>query len=203
MTHVLMFATLNESKYLLSLLGANVSDPDKKPPYVIETNRKDLLIYVCGMGCAAAEAGTDFAITSLKPSMITNIGICGALSKKISIGDIFRIKKATAWPDLKYIDAFYSGGLLDNIPAADLVTSAEPVFDPDKKSILSQYGHIVDMEGAVIARACTEHNIPCQMIKGVSDLAGKGDRASLLKNIAPVSGKLAEVIMKSLGNFND
>ena len=51
------------------------------------------------------------------------------------------------------------------------------------------------MEGGAIGQVCTQNNIPLYMIKGVSDVVGKGTaEEQFIKNLNAVSDGFSEVI---------
>jgi 4-hydroxybenzoate polyprenyltransferase len=52
------------------------------------------------------------------------------------------------------------------------------------------------MEGWAIATACRELGITCHMLKGISDRAGPGDRADLMRNLEPVAQQLADCFLR-------
>ena len=75
-----------------------------------------------------------------------------------------------------------------------LVTVDEPVFQPERKKELSKYGELVDMEGYAVARVCEAHNIPCIMIKGVTDFGDGDGKEDIQTHIAPVSETVANAV---------
>ncbi|MEA2068947.1 MAG: UbiA-like polyprenyltransferase, partial [Verrucomicrobiota bacterium] len=75
-----------------------------------------------------------------------------------------------------------------------LVTVDEPVFEPKRKKELSKYGELVDMEGYAVARVCEAHEIPCILIKGVTDFGDGNGKADIQQHITPVSETVAEAV---------
>ena len=70
-----------------------------------------------------------------------------------------------------------------------LLTVDQPVFDQHQKKLLSDVAQLVDMEGGMIARLCKQNNIPCQLIKIISDYAI--EREQLTFYLDNVSKRLA------------
>ena len=135
--------------------------------------------------------------------MAVNCGAAGSLCDDFTVGDIVNVKESRISEngilrnDICRLAAHscsltgYSNGLL--------LTVDKPIFDPALKEKLSELTHLVDMEGGIIARICEQHNIPCQLIKIISDNATK--RNQLKKNLARVSEKLANKIVIDLNRI--
>ncbi|HSR88316.1 MAG TPA: UbiA-like polyprenyltransferase, partial [Pontiella sp.] len=79
-----------------------------------------------------------------------------------------------------------------------LVTVDEPVFEPERKRELAKHGDLVDMEGYAVARVCEEHQVPCILIKGVTDFGDHNGKDDIQKHIHPVSETVAEAVLMCL-----
>jgi 4-hydroxybenzoate polyprenyltransferase len=72
----------------------------------------------------------------------------------------------------------------------------EPVFQPERRCELSKHAELVDMEGYAVARVCEEHNIPCSLIKGVTDFGDREGREDIQRHIDSVSVVVAEAVLR-------
>lgn len=188
MSIAIIYATDMEAAPLLDAVGATAAGGHDFPFYRACCHGVDLLIAVCGMGMAKARPACRALLDSDHPGQVVNAGICGALSPALRAGDIVTVGRiihemhgedpmmAAPWPGL---------------PAVGMVTVDEPVFDPRRRQTLSASGDIVEMEGWGIARECAVSEVPCTMLKAVSDDAGNEGRAALLRNLAAGSRALA------------
>ncbi|MEN7972688.1 MAG: hypothetical protein ABFR47_02515 [Verrucomicrobiota bacterium] len=144
---------------------------------------------ICGMGMEAARAATLELIEKHGCTSVINAGVCGALDDSLERGSVHRI-----------MTVFNVDGASCSVETQGkcLVTVEEPVFQPDRKKELSTLGDLVDMEGYAVARVCEEHNIPCIMVKGVTDFGDHNGKDDIQTHLAPVSeavaGKLIEIV---------
>lgn len=162
---------------------------------VLEYNTENykLIIANCGAGEIAAAGGTQFLISEYKVDMIINFGVVGGLTADMaktktcvvekvvhydydtSAVDNIEVGRYLAYPDV-YIPTTKS--LVDK--AISLYPELTPVIcasadkfvaDPQQKINLNkQFGaDICEMEAAGIVLICNRNNIPCLLIKSVSD----------------------------------
>jgi nucleoside phosphorylase len=80
------------------------------------------------------------------------------------------------------------------------VTVERPVFDAHLRHRLAQWGELVDMEGAVVARVAGLYGATCAMIKGVTDMADDGQRTDLHRNLAAVSDAIAAHLVNGISD---
>ena len=74
----------------------------------------------------------------------------------------------------------------------------EPLYQPDRKKELARNYDLVDMEGYAVARACEAHDIPCILLKGVTDFGDSNAKKDIKDNITPVSETVADAIIYTL-----
>ena len=117
---------------------------------------------------------------------IINAGVCGALNDSLERGSVRRVLSVG-------VDGT-TGSVVLGKKGLRLVTVEEPVFQPDRKKELSKQADLVDMEGYAVARVCEEYNIPCIMVKGVTDFGDGKGKADIQKHITPVSEAVAEAV---------
>ncbi len=193
----IIFATLEEARPFIHVTGATPADED---PSLYRIDRpvfhKPAMIHICGMGTERAAESIHYVCGSLEAATIINAGICGAAAKGPQIGDVFMISQTCDYDHSPPDSAIYPCAWkhVNGLPVARLATSNTPVFDHDVKMKMAEWGELVDMEGAAIARECGIKAIPCWMIKGVSDLADEHGKSSIKKHLGPVSKKIASVL---------
>jgi 4-hydroxybenzoate polyprenyltransferase len=84
---------------------------------------------------------------------------------------------------------------------ARLVTVDDGLFEAARRARLAAAADLVDMEGYGVAEICAKHGVPCHLVKGVTDLAIEGERATLQANLAEVSERLAGILFDGLAAF--
>ena len=149
---------------------------------------------------AQAKTATEFLINNYAVNLIINCGAAGSLTEVFDIGDIVNITRSLIFKDDNVQDDVCHlqscspgmGGYADGV----LLTLDQPVFDRNKKNTLNIIAQLVDMEGGVIARACRQKKIPCQLIKIVSDHSV--ERNQLQNNLCNVSNKLADCMVNDI-----
>ncbi len=145
-------------------------------------------VAVCGMGMESARIATEELIGK-GATQIINAGVCGALNDSLKRGSVHRISQVSV--DEASCLVVENSGLR-------LVTVDKPVFQPDRKKALAKQADLVDMEGFSVARVCKAHDIPCILVKGITDFGNGNGKADIKKHIAPVSEAVAEEVLRCL-----
>ena len=159
--------------------------------YTAVTNR--LIIVNCGAGEIAAASGTQFLISEYHVDIVVNFGVVGGLTEEMAKTKLCIVDKVihydfdTSEADgtevgryLQYPDVYIPAdrNLLDK--AVSIHNELTPVIcasadkfvaDPNRKRELHQrFGaDICEMEAAGILLTCNRNNVPCMLIKIVSD----------------------------------
>ena len=152
------------------------------------------IVTISGMGMEAACSATRRLIEEQGIRRIVNAGICGALDDTLARGSVFFVSKI--WTE----DQCDNVSLQHRPNSKRLVTVDRPVFQTDRKEKLATFADLVDMEGFVIAKLCQEHNIPCVLIKGVTDFGDPKGKADIKRHITFVSKKVTEALLHFLNN---
>lgn len=167
-------------------------------------SRPGIVVSISGMGKVAAAVAAQAQIREFKVDEIVNAGVCGALQSGPGYvpGTVFCVASAVEGDHEvpgRSPKPIISDGKIDwDMRAARLITCDRPVFDAAKRRALSTGAELVDMEGAAIARVAAMYQIPWTMVKGVTDAAGPRDRATLNRNLAKVSEKIAALLWERL-----
>ncbi|MGD8252622.1 MAG: hypothetical protein PVH30_00775 [Desulfobacterales bacterium] len=201
-----LFATIAEAEPFLCALKAEASGVSPIPEFtgaLPETGAAPLRIGIIGMGPDAAGKAARGFISMGPLSAVVNAGVCGSLDNGCGFdpGVIAGIREAVGvssqgrtCPVLPPHEA----GPWRHLPSARLVTVDEPVFSRRRRNELSAIGDLVDMEGASVALAAWKAGVPCWMIKGITDLAGDGDRETLHRHLDWVSQRIAHCLLEGL-----
>jgi len=192
----IVFATDREAAPFLLKAGLDVTGERGRTVFDLRPGRQ-VVICICGMGPKAALENMRRLLDDYPVVSVINAGAAGAVSEGKRPGDVFRITSTLVWPAISGAYQCMSKRWLD-LQTASLATVERPVFDPELRREIAVSADLVDMEGAFVAQACREKGIPFDAIKGVTDLAGEGDRQTLYANLDNVSGAIADLIWKEL-----
>ncbi|MDF7825004.1 UbiA-like polyprenyltransferase [Pontiellaceae bacterium B12227] len=141
------------------------------------------------MGLEAARIASE-KLVEQGCTTIINAGVCGALNNRLERGAVYRVSMVS----IEALKAAVNVGV--GIGLKRLVSVEEPVFEPARKKELSKYGELVDMEGYAVARVCEAHEIPCILIKGVTDFGDGNGKEDIQKHITPVSETVADALFQ-------
>ena len=164
-----------------------------------------LCIVISGMGLQAAEKTMQCVFDHYTPDLVINCGIAGSLSGCFKPGTILAVSETglatgeTNGAAINWLANHTFEG--DQYSAVRLVSVDKPLFDGERKNRLQPHAQLVDMEAAVIARVCFEHQTPCKILKIVSDDAE--NRQLLLDNLHPFSEQLAAHIYPKINHWID
>lgn len=163
----------------------------------LEHTRPDhCIVIISGMGMEAAGSAARTLIEHHGVSRVVNGGICGALDDALRRGSVFFVSEALTE------DQRDSVTLEQTRTAKRLVTVDKPVFETDRKETLSTFADLVDMEGYAIAKQCRGHNVPCVLVKGITDFGDPGGKADIKKHIALVSRSVSEIMLDYLNHVD-
>lgn len=156
-------------------------------------------VVVCGVGKVNAAMGTQIAVDELGAETVINVGVAGALSPSLTVGNVYAISSAVQYDfDLTQINGTQIGTLdecTENyIPLSK--SRAYPIkkiatgdrFNDSKQDFSLLTGtlkaDIRDMECAAIAQVCMHAKVKCYAFKIISDVAGSGSTTEqYLKNL--------------------
>jgi futalosine hydrolase len=155
------------------------------------------IVQVCGFGPVTSGICTARLITQLQPTRIILTGIAGTLSDDVAIGSAchfgsvalygvgagqgqsFSTAQELGWAQLSSADARTVVDDIVTLPASGspnlLVTSCAASSTADEAQWRREkfpHGIAEDMEGFSVAVACLLANIPLEIIRGFSNVAG-------------------------------
>ena len=184
-----------EIKAVLDKYGSQLKAEEKAGYQVLEyqTENYHLVILNCGAGEIAAASGTQFLISEYKVDLVVNFGVVGGLTEAMATTKLCIVDKVVHYDfDTSAVDNVEVGRYL-NYPDVYIPVSAElkeiafkvnpeliPVicasgdkFVSDEQAKIRLHeqfnADICEMEAAGIALTCNRNNVPCVMLKIVSD----------------------------------
>ena len=133
----------------------------------------DYAVAVCsGMGAEYGRRAAEAVIRKYSPEILVSAGVAGALVPELHVGDtVFPAIVIDASDGSRHESAIRDAAL-GKTPLARtiLISSPNVAGSEQKKQLAKSYGaHVVDMEGASVARAAQIHNLPFLAVKAISD----------------------------------
>ena len=186
---------------------------------------KNIIAVVCGIGKVNAAVCTQILVSEYNVSSVINVGVAGGIGKDIYPGDVvvgtdlvehdmdtsafgdalgqvprmdtFSFKcdevlvKAAmeACEEIKEINTF----------SGRIVSGDQFISNVDKIKWLSETFNAIscEMEGASIAHVCYLNNVPCVVIRSISDNANNGAHMDYEKFL-PIAIKNSTIILKNM-----
>lgn len=133
----------------------------------------DYAVAVCsGMGAEYGRRAAEAVIVRYSPELLISAGIAGALVPELRVGDtVFPAVVIDSTDSSRHQTVIRDAALGgSSLARTVLVSSPEVAGAAQKRQLAKSYGaHLVDMEGASVARAAQVHNLPFLAVKAVSD----------------------------------
>lgn len=141
-----------------------------------------------GWGKISAAASAQWVIERWRPSLLVNLGTCGGFEGLVQRGDVILVEGALAYDILEMMGNqqealdFYTttldlGWLREPYPhpvrCAWMVSADRDLQPEDIPALSTRYEAVAaDWESAAIAWVARRNNLPCLILRGVSDLVG-------------------------------
>jgi adenosylhomocysteine nucleosidase len=133
----------------------------------------DYAVAVCsGMGAEYGRRAAEAVIRKYSPEILVSAGVAGALVPELHVGDTVFPAIVIDASDGSRHESVIRDAALGKTPLARtiLISSPNVAGSEQKKQLAKSYGaHVVDMEGASVARAAQIHNLPFLAVKAISD----------------------------------
>jgi len=121
------------------------------------------VIAVGGIGEKFARRAAEAAIDHARPKLLLSAGIVGAISPKLKVGDVGRIRQVVDVATGEIYPAAKDGDWV-------LATSQDVSDAAEKHQFLTKFGaDVVDMEAAAVAQVAKERGLEFAAIKSISD----------------------------------
>ena len=160
-------------------------------PFRAMKQAKEVKLVITGIGEKAAEKAAEEWIQQ-GATRILNAGVCAALDEGLPRGSIFFISSV-------------SNEEGEEIPLSppqnngkQLLSVKIPLHDPLRKEALKQHADLLDMEGFAISKVCQQHQIPCTLIKGITDFGEDCAKQEIQEHLHAVSEKIAQTLVQFL-----
>jgi len=197
MKNIYLFtATLTEAKPLLKL-SENISEhfTNKVKIRTFEFNEFKVHIIITGIGIKKTKKILKAVADYITNGIILNVGIAGSLNNKLQIGEWKIINQLFLSIDFnKKIEL-----ITDNIfKTASIVTVENGIESKEIRRKLSEKfsADLVDMESFHIADFAVQKNMPCQIIKMVSDNADEMTMQTFKKSLKKYEKEAANIFIK-------
>ena len=126
----------------------------------------DVSILITGIGRKNAEASLRRYLVKNLPRLVLTCGFAGGLNPDLAVGDVVFM---TGYSALEERLADADAKLANFLTASRIATTAA-----EKKKLREETGaDIVEMESGAILAVCRESQIPCAMVRVVSDAANE------------------------------
>ncbi len=139
-----------------------------------------------GWGKVAAAGSTQYAISRWQPKRIINLGTCGGFHGRIQRGEVILARKTIIYDIFEQmtdpsqaIQAYsveHDLSWLPNPPpqpikVGTLLSADRDILARDIPELIAQYkADVADWESGAIAWVARKNNLPCLILRGVSDL---------------------------------
>lgn len=212
-----VFAKYGQPKEEINIPGYNI--------FVYEIKDKEVYIIHSGCGNIASSSATQVLISLFNVEMIVNFGVVGGLDDSLLVDDVIIVEKVVHYDfDTSEIDVgirkhqyerFDSEFIPVNKDIIDkvkeILPSAKFVIDASgdkfignseaKRNLNQSYGaHICEMEAAGILLTSIRNNVPCLLIKAVSDDVNGGG-VDFAQNVSNAALKAVNLVFSVLEKF--
>ena len=194
-------------------------------------NGKELVVVVCGVGKVNAAMCSFAMIQNYKPDCIINSGVAGSVSEKVSVGDIVvagnvvehdmnttalgDLQGEVSFPESKVMyfncdekiadKLFASANKLENKKAEKGTIASGDIFISERRKrikIGETFNALAcEMEGAAIAHICSRTEVPCGILRAISDDLNENKGIDFVKFCEMASKKTVAVINDFVNNI--
>jgi len=155
----------------------------------ISEERMPVVVLNGGWGKIAAAASAQYAIDRWRPRAIVNLGTCGGLGDRVASGEVILARRTLVYDmsveigDPEEELAWYTtsidlpGRFAERLPLevreGTIVSGDRDVSRSDAATLIERYDALAaDWESASIAFVARRNNVPCVILRGVSDIVG-------------------------------
>ncbi len=155
-----------------------------------EDERQSVIFFHGGWGKISAAASAQYAIDRWSPNLIVNLGTCGGFEGEVERDTVVLVERTVVYDIVEQmVDA--EEAIRDYSTEIDLSWLSEPYPHPvlrtalvsadrdlrpqDIPDLKSKYGAVAgDWESGAIAWVANRNQVPCLILRGVTDLVGDG-----------------------------
>lgn len=154
--------------------------------FLNQINDRAFIFIQSGVGKVSAAAASEHAVLRFAPQAVVNLGTCGGIGGLVQVGDILLAQRTVIYDihelmgDAAAAVARYTSDLdlswLPQPPPLPVITATLVSADSDLRvesipGLRQQYGALgADWESGALAWVAQRHNLPCLILRGVTDL---------------------------------
>ncbi len=173
------------------MIGIIFATNEEAAPFLKKDLPSNVMVEISGVGLEAARLSSERLVKKGAKTLI-NVGICAGLHNRVRRGSVYRIASVFT----EELKAAVNIGL--GLGLKKLVSVEKPLHDTLRKKELARDYDLLDMEGYAVARVCEQNDIPCLLLKGVTDFGDNFAKEDIKKFIKPTSKTLAEALIYAL-----
>ena len=186
-------------------------------------HNKPVTVVRAGIGKVNASIATTLLIQEFKVDAVVNTGSAGGIGEGLSIGDLV-ISTELAYNDTDNRDIGYTFGQIPQMPPrfpadqllqtmiekaatnvewpvqSGLVVTGDTFISSEEQIIqIKEFFPevlVTEMEGAAVAQTCLQFNIPCAVIRAVSDTADEEAEVTFDEFVVMAGKHSAELVME-------
>jgi nucleoside phosphorylase len=177
-----------------SLINSLSMIQDMRDPEVYRSD--DIYAVITGIGYERALSMCRKAIELISPDYILNAGSAGSLSDAVHKKKIYHIGQVLK-EDASPIQ-LTACGIKSETESIRLFTSMKPLLDDNERHSFSESADCADMEGYAIALSAKINQIPCSIVKIITDTYGEKDNKSIRRTIMELSSVLNAYIVDTI-----
>ena len=184
---------------------------------------KEIVATVCGVATVYATIATVNIIRDCQPDMIINLGVAGSLNADTHVNDVVVADRVANWridvPNWeRSVNSIHCSYPCDtkvlqimknlkskHVKTGPVVSSDEFIRFKRQTDIIKKYfpeALAGEMEGAAIANTCYAYDVPCTIIRSISDeTLVNGDYKNLDFNLNVACTKAAELCQEIIARY--
>lgn len=192
--------------------------------YIYQAEKYQMIIVNCGVGEIAAASGSQFLISEFHVDLIINFGVAGSLTDSLLKTKMCIVKSVVHYDfDTSTVDNVEVGRYIHYpdvyIPTSKLLVNKAMAIYPELVPVICAsadkfisdietkrdlnmkfHADVCEMEAAGIVLTCNRNNIPCMLIKIISDsITGGAEEFKQTKDeVAIICFKIVNQIIKEL-----
>jgi adenosylhomocysteine nucleosidase len=185
-----------------------------------------VMVAKCGIGKVAAALATGLLCQEFQPDVVINTGSAGGFDPRIDVGDIiigsdliqhdvnlthfgYKLGQPAGMPEVFSADETWAelalecvGNMPDLVGISGIIGSGDAFIGSDEQAVQLRNDFpqlaAVEMEGAAIGQVCHLLDIPCLVIRSISDHANKASSMTFEQYLPIAAKNSANLVMAVL-----
>lgn len=178
-------------------------------------NRRVIFLHG-GWGKVSAAASTEYAVSRWQPQRLVNLGTCGGFAGRANVGEILLAEETLIYDIIEQMGDPHAAVehytsqpqwpvLPRNLPVplrrVRLISADRDIVPEEIPFLVLQYDAVAaDWESGAIAWVAGRHNLPCLILRGVSDVVGVsgGEAYGALEVFHTRAGSIMQTLLQLL-----